>query len=131
MMVDWDQVREMYKGGIEFGGHTMSHPILTRISIDQASQEIEGSKARIEGELGEPILGFAYPNGLANDFDIEIERLTARAGYRAAFTLLNGPSSQREVMRNPFAIRRVFISHKHSLPDFAVLVSGFNRYRPQ
>ena len=130
LMVNWNQVREMYQGGIEFGGHTMSHPILTRVSIEHAMEEIEGSKAHIERELGEQILGFAYPNGLMNDFNSEIESLTAQSGFRAAFTLLNGPSSRREVKRNPFSIRRVFISHKHTLPEFAVLVSGFNRYRP-
>ncbi len=130
LIVDWDQIREMHQSGIEFGGHTMSHPILTRVPIEHAREEIEGSKARIERELGEEILGFAYPNGLMNDFNSEIESLTAQAGFRAAFTLLNGPSTQREVKRNPFSIRRVFISHKHTLPEFAVLVSGFNRYRP-
>ena len=130
LMVDWDQVREMHQGGIEFGGHTMSHPILTRVPIERAREEIEGSKAHIEQELGEAILGFAYPNGLTNDFNSEIESLTAQAGFRVAFTLLNGPSTQREVKRNPFSIRRVFISHKHTLPEFTVLVSGFNRYRP-
>lgn len=130
LMVDWEQIREMSKGGIEFGGHTMSHPILTRVSIQRAEEEIAGSKARIEQELGETVLSFAYPNGGKADFNRDIEQLTARAGYRTAFTLLNGPESYREVRKNPFAIRRIFISHKHTLPQFAVLVSGFNRYRP-
>lgn len=129
LMMSWDHVREMRRGGIEFGGHTMSHPILTRLPLEKAKEEIEGSKARVEAELGERIFGFAYPNGLASDFNPAIERLTADAGYAAAFTLLNGPSRVAEVRREPFAIRRIFISHKHSLPQFAALVSWVNRYR--
>jgi peptidoglycan/xylan/chitin deacetylase (PgdA/CDA1 family) len=129
LMMDWDQVREMRKSGIEFGAHTLHHPILTRISLDQVRAEIEGSKARIEEELGEPVLGFAYPNGQSSDLNDQIEKIVADSGIKTAFTLLNGPSSQVEVKRNPYAIRRIFISHRHSLAEYAVLLSPVNRYR--
>src|SRR5215208_3256781 len=129
LMMSWDQVREMQKGGIEFGAHTMHHPILTRISLDQVREEVVGSKSRIEAELGEQVLGFAYPNGQSSDLNDKIEKTVADSGIRAAFTLLNGPSSFDEVKRNPYAIRRIFISHRHSLPEFAMLLSPFNRYR--
>ena len=128
-MMDWDQVREMHKGKVEFGAHTMRHPILTRISLDQVKEEITGSKTRIEEELVEPVLGFAYPNGQASDWNEGIERIVANAGLRAAFTLLSGPSSLDEVKRNPLAIRRIFISHRHSLAEYAMLLTPFNRYR--
>jgi peptidoglycan/xylan/chitin deacetylase (PgdA/CDA1 family) len=130
LMMSWDQIREMQKGGIEFGGHTVHHPILTRISLAQAEDEIKNSKLRIEQELGPVVKGFAYPNGGSADFNHEIELLTAKAGYQAAFSLINGPTSQKEIKQNPFAIRRIFISHKHTLPQFSTLISGFNRYRP-
>jgi len=130
LMMDWDQVREMCQGGAEFGAHTMHHPILTRISLDEVRAEVEGSKARIEKELGKPILSFAYPNGHGADWNDKIEQIVADSGIRAAFSLLNGPSSRREVKRNPYAIRRIFISHKHSLPEFAARLHPANRYRP-
>ncbi|MBE0683509.1 MAG: polysaccharide deacetylase family protein [Anaerolineales bacterium] len=130
LMMNWDQIREMNKNGIDFGGHTINHPILTRVSLRRAEDEIAGSRTRIEDELGKPILGFAYPNGGKADFNQEIEHLTANSGYRVAFTLLNGPTSFGEAMQNPYAIRRVFISHKHTLAQFSFLVNGFNRYRP-
>ena len=72
-MMDWDQVREMQKGGIEFGAHTVHHPILTNIPSEQAREEIVGSKHRIEEEVGGPVLGFAYPNGQASDLNEKIE----------------------------------------------------------
>jgi peptidoglycan/xylan/chitin deacetylase (PgdA/CDA1 family) len=129
LMMSWDQVREMQKGGVEFGAHTMHHPILTRISLDQVREEIVGSKSRIESELGKPVLGFAYPNGQSSDLNGKIEKIVADSGIRAAFTLLNGPSPLNEVKHNPYAIRRIFISHRHSLPEFALLLSPVNRYR--
>jgi peptidoglycan/xylan/chitin deacetylase (PgdA/CDA1 family) len=127
-MMNWDQVKEMRKGGIEFGAHTMHHPILTRISVEQVREEVIGSKSRIEEELGERVLGFAYPNGQASDLNEGIERIVAASGIKAAFTLLSGPSSLDEVKRDPFAIRRVFISHRHSLAEYALLLSPLNRY---
>ena len=129
LMMDWEQVREMQKSGIEFGAHTVHHPILTRIPVEQVQAEVIGSKSRIEGELREPVLGFAYPNGQAADLNEGIEKIVADSGIRAAFTLLNGPSSQEEVKRNPFAIRRIFISHRHSLAEYAMILSPMNRYR--
>ncbi|HSA99601.1 MAG TPA: polysaccharide deacetylase family protein [Anaerolineales bacterium] len=129
LMMNWDQAREMQKGGIEFGAHTLNHPILTRIPLEQVRAEVKGSKARIEKELGKPVLGFAYPNGQLADLNDPIERIVADSGIRAAFTLLNGPSSLGEVKRNPYAIRRIFISHKHSLAEYAALLSPINRYR--
>jgi len=129
LMMNWDQVRELQKGGIEFGAHTMRHPILTRISLDEVRNEIEGSKFRIEKELGEPVLGFAYPNGQLADLNDKIEKIVADSGIHTAFTLLNGPSLLGEVKQNPYAIRRIFISHRHSLPEYAALLNPINRYR--
>ena len=129
LMVSWDQVREMNQNSIEFGGHTMNHPILTRVPLERAKEEIIGAKARVDKELGKETVGFAYPNGLENDYNADIQRVTEDAGCGAAFTLLNGPSQLAEVKGEPFAIRRIFISHKHTLPQFAALVSWVNRYR--
>lgn len=129
LMMSWDQVREMSNNGIEFGGHTINHPILSKIPLDQAFSEINGSKVKIEKELGRKILSFAYPNGMKNDLNSEIEKLVAQAGFKTAFTLLNGPSTLKETRRNPYAIRRIFISHTHTLSQFAILINYINRYR--
>ncbi|HEY3476974.1 MAG TPA: polysaccharide deacetylase family protein [Anaerolineales bacterium] len=129
LMMNWEHIREMQAGGIEFGAHTLHHPILTRIPLEQVAAEVQGSKSRIEDELGEPVLGFAYPNGQASDLNGTIQAIVAASGIRAAFTLINGPSPLQEVKRDPYAIRRIFISHRHSLPEYALLVSPVNRYR--
>src|ERR1041385_597262 len=89
LMMNWDQVREMRQSGIEFGAHTLHHPILTRISLDKVRAEVQGSKAQIEKELGEPVLSFAYPNGQSADVNDPIEKIVAASGIRVAFTLLN------------------------------------------
>ena len=54
--LSWDEVREMARNGIEFGGHTVTHPILqTLSSAEGLAQEIAGCKTRIEEELQAPV----------------------------------------------------------------------------
>jgi len=129
LMMNWDQIREMNKNRIEFGGHTINHPILSRVPIEEAFQEMAGSKEKIEHELGREVQSFAYPNGMSDNFNADIETAVSRAKYQAAFTLLNGPTSLQEVRKNRFTIRRIFISHTHTLPQFSLLTNFINRYR--
>lgn len=120
----WDQVRTMAAAGIEMGAHTRSHPILTRISLEQARLEVEGSKKRVEAEINQPVTLFAYPNGLPTDFSAELQAILALVGFKAAFTMVPGPTRAAEVRRKPMAIRRIFLRHKDTLPRFAAKVMG-------
>ena len=50
-MLTWDQARIMQAQGVHFGAHTVTHPILSRVPLDEARQEIVESKRTIEREL--------------------------------------------------------------------------------
>ena len=123
----WDQVRTMTATGIEMGAHTQSHPILTRVSLAQARQELEGSKNRIEAEINQPVKLFAYPNGLSTDFNADLQTILAQLNFAAAFTLLPGPTQPAEAQQKPLAIRRIFLHHQDTLPRFAAKVMGLPR----
>lgn len=102
-----DQVSYIAEGGIvSFGSHTVTHPILTSLSISQAEKEIEGSKSSLEDIVKKPVQFFSYPNGTTDDFNDEIEELAARAGYRAAVTLVKGANYQGA---NVFALKRIYV----------------------
>ena len=90
MMLTWDQVRRMKQHGIDFGGHTVSHPYLSRLTPEQASWEISESKRRIEAELQAPVSHFAYPNGREEDFAPWNKDIIRDAGYEAAVTTVWG-----------------------------------------
>lgn len=49
------------------GSHTTTHPLLTRITLGQAYDEIVESKKQLERMLGVPIDDFCYPRGYANE----------------------------------------------------------------
>jgi peptidoglycan/xylan/chitin deacetylase (PgdA/CDA1 family) len=107
--------------------HTASHPILTRISLDEASTELLRSKRNVEEEIGKPVLSFAYPNGQAADFNNEIMDRVHQAGFEIAFTLLPGPTQRATVLKSPLAIRRIFLSYTDSFPRFAAKLVGLDR----
>ena len=87
----WDEVRLMAKSGVEFGGHTVTHPILETIhSPDELAFEIAHCKARVEEELQAPAAHFAYPSGRANEISAAAKAAVRQAGFQTAVTTLSG-----------------------------------------
>jgi len=129
MMMSWAQAKELSENGIEMGGHTASHPILTRISPEEASTELVRSKQRIEEAIGKRVISFAYPNGQSNDFNVDLITRVRDAGFDIAFTLLSGPTRYSTVLKNPFAIRRIFLTHKDSFSRFTAKLAGISRIK--
>ena len=93
----------MSRGGVQFGSHTATHPILSRVDRAHAEREIVDSKRRIEEQLGVPVEGFAYPNGTRADFLPETKALLRAAGYAYAVTTISGSN---EPGQDVFELRR-------------------------
>ena len=89
-MLTWDQVRLMKSRGIDFGGHTVTHPFIARLTPEQVEWEVGECKRRIEDELQLPVASFAYPNGREEDFGKWNKNVVRSAGYRAAVTTIWG-----------------------------------------
>lgn len=89
-LLTWDQVREMKSRGIDFGGHTVTHPFISRLTQEQVAWEVKECKRRIEDELQQPVECFAYPNGKEEDFGKWNTDAIRSAGYRAAVTTIWG-----------------------------------------
>lgn len=86
-ILSWNEIKKMDKNGIDFGGHTVNHPILTNIPIDEAKWEIRESKNRIEEVLGYPVTTFSYPNG---DFNNDISSLVKNSGFNCSVSVNPG-----------------------------------------
>jgi peptidoglycan/xylan/chitin deacetylase (PgdA/CDA1 family) len=101
----WDEVREMASNGIEFGGHTVTHPILQTLpSAEDLAEEIAGCKRRIEEELQAPLRHFAYPSGKAEEVPGVAKEAVARAGFETAVTTLPGQVGPGD---DPLWLRRI------------------------
>ena len=71
-MLNWQEIYEMKKWGIDFGSHTLTHPDLTHLPLDRVEIEISDSKAIIGDALNAPVACFAYPNGRYDNRSREI-----------------------------------------------------------
>ncbi len=48
LMLSWEEARVMRNAGISFGSHTVTHPVVSKLSLDQVQHEIQESKKVIE-----------------------------------------------------------------------------------
>jgi peptidoglycan/xylan/chitin deacetylase (PgdA/CDA1 family) len=102
LILSWDEVCEMNSDGIAFGAHSVSHPILINMPLEQAKWEIMQSKKDIEEKLGEEIGAFSYPNG---DSNIEISEFVQESGFTCAVSVL--PSKLVSLKDNPYELSRI------------------------
>ncbi|HEX5506082.1 MAG TPA: polysaccharide deacetylase family protein, partial [Thermomicrobiales bacterium] len=120
LYMSWDDLRAWLGLGMEVGGHTVTHPVLARLSPEHALAEIRASKATLEREAGREVTLFAYPNGKAGDFSDTTARLLAEAGFVAACTTIEELNDRTA---DPLALRRICVRDE-PLPLFALRLAG-------
>jgi peptidoglycan/xylan/chitin deacetylase (PgdA/CDA1 family)/CelD/BcsL family acetyltransferase involved in cellulose biosynthesis len=89
-MLNWEEIRQMAKQNITFGAHTVTHPSLAKLDVDELDAEIVGSKAKIEERLQLPVRHFAYPFGQPADIGLEAKKTVQKAGFSTAVTTIWG-----------------------------------------
>jgi peptidoglycan/xylan/chitin deacetylase (PgdA/CDA1 family) len=104
LWMTWDMAREMRAAGMTIGGHSVTHPVLARLSPERQDFEVGECRRRLVAELGEPIDAFSYPVGGGASFDATTKRAVERHGYRWGFTYLGGYLRPERFDR--FALRR-------------------------
>ena len=92
-MLSWNQIESMRDSGlIEFGSHTMRHPDLNALPLEDAQWEIAESKRRLEAKVGKDIIAFAYPFGSGAQSS-SLRDAVRDAGYRFDFSIRQGISA--------------------------------------
>ena len=72
LYMNWDEMREMLKEGMSFGGHSINHPSLNKLSEEEQLYEMKESKVVMERNLKTKIELFAYPYSLYNNTTLSI-----------------------------------------------------------
>lgn len=111
--LEWRHLREMSDHGlITIGSHTMSHPWLPTVSVEDEKLDLElsGSKKALEQGLGKSVDYICYPNGGFNDL---VKDRARKAGYKGAFT--TNPDKKSD-MGDIYAIRRIKMSSSSTSP---------------
>lgn len=122
-MLGWHQIQEMSRDGIAFGAHTMSHPILSKMSLEDAKKEILESKRAIERGLTADVKHFTFPNGKRGDFSPELQQYCKEIGFESVCSCVYGSN---KADADVFFLKR--ISPGRNFPIFAIdLVRAFYR----
>jgi peptidoglycan/xylan/chitin deacetylase (PgdA/CDA1 family) len=119
----WDEVREMAAAGIDFGAHTRTHPILSRLDGDgELAFEIEGSKRQIERQVGRAVDHFCYPNGACEDVGPDVVQAVRASGFRTAVTTESGLN---HVAQDPLRLLRIGVEPGLAVDYFERCAAGF------
>lgn len=96
----WEELAELRAAGMDVGGHTVNHAVLSNLPLAAARREIVGCHEMIAERLGQPPLHFAYPNGY---YTPAVRRAVAEAGFQTGLT-----TEDRENARggDPYAMSR-------------------------
>jgi peptidoglycan/xylan/chitin deacetylase (PgdA/CDA1 family) len=86
----WDDVRRCERGGMSFGPHTVTHPVLSRTDDARAVRELRESWRRVREEVATPLSVFCYPNGQLGDAGSREIDLLRREGMSAALLAVPG-----------------------------------------
>jgi len=109
--LNWNQIREMAKGGVTFANHSASHDHLIRRSVgesewqwrERVEADIEKAQQRLNHELDTTPKLFVYPYG---EYDAPLRQLVGDLGY-IGFGQQSGPmgplSDLRTLPRFPMA----------------------------
>jgi peptidoglycan/xylan/chitin deacetylase (PgdA/CDA1 family) len=81
------QVGELVAMGGEIGGHTTSHPDLSKLDREGQLTEVADNKAFLEDLTGKAVCSFSYPYGMYDGHTVEVLK---EIGYGAAVDGDNG-----------------------------------------
>jgi peptidoglycan/xylan/chitin deacetylase (PgdA/CDA1 family) len=104
LMLSWEEISEISRNSIQFGAHTVTHPILAKLTVEEARQEIFRSKKTIDNVLKGAVTAFAYPVGRRNDFTETTKALVEEAGFCCGLTMVFGSN---DVETDLYEMRRI------------------------
>ncbi|MFC2042989.1 polysaccharide deacetylase family protein [Chloroflexota bacterium] len=111
-IMDWKDVHHLKSSDFQIGSHTMSHPKLVELSLDNCHKEVYNSRISLEDHLGCEIRHFCYPFGFQNE---SVRKIVVESGYSTACSARIGLS---DLYDDAFTLRRIEITGYGSLFDF-------------
>jgi peptidoglycan/xylan/chitin deacetylase (PgdA/CDA1 family) len=123
-LVNGSELRQLAAEGMTVGAHTMSHPLLARMSAELAAQEIRECKLSLEAHLQQEVWALAYPFGDEGSAGAREMKMAEGAGYDCAFMNHGGGVMRRTSPR--YALPRAHVTAEMNLAEFEAHLSGFH-----
>jgi peptidoglycan/xylan/chitin deacetylase (PgdA/CDA1 family) len=119
-----EQIRALPESLVTIGSHTLTHPLLPSINLDQAKREIAFSRAKLEEQLHRRIVLFSFPYG---GFNQQLVEICQEAGYQRVFSTL--PYFAFKAPRE-FVTGRVRVDPTDWPLEFRLKLTGAYRWLP-
>jgi peptidoglycan/xylan/chitin deacetylase (PgdA/CDA1 family) len=108
LKMSWDQVKTANESEfISIGGHSHTHEILSFLSEDQLSHEIDLSLQLLNDHAGVSPTHYSYPEGLKHCFSDRVINVLKSRGVKCCPTAIDGINDQYS---DPFHLKRVMIN---------------------
>ncbi len=108
-LANWDQLRRAQLAGFEIGNHTLTHPFMSRLCVEEQVREVREAHRQLE-EQGLLPGSFCYPYG---DLNTSAVRAVEEAGYGVAVTLIKRQASPDDPR---LLLPRVAIGYSDGVP---------------
>jgi peptidoglycan/xylan/chitin deacetylase (PgdA/CDA1 family) len=118
------ELLDLVSQGMSVGSHTMSHPVLAKMSLELAEGEIRHSKTRLESLLQQEVWALAYPFGHPGSAGVREMTMAEAAGYDCAFLNCGGGLLRQSTPR--FGLPRAHVTADMGLAEMEAHLSGFH-----
>jgi len=115
--MSWEDAKKMMAFGFNFGSHSCTHKRMTKLTDEEAWDEITKSKQIIEENLSQPVKYFCYPYG---DYNENTRNFIAQAGYKGACTTKRGMNHTPETI---FELRRIPVKKNTNMLKFVFSIT--------
>jgi peptidoglycan/xylan/chitin deacetylase (PgdA/CDA1 family) len=106
--ITWQMLSELAQDPlVEIGSHTVSHPRISELTLEDARYELSGSRERLREKLAVPVKHFAFPYGRMKDCGPRDFAIAQAVGYEGVATTTKGLIRPGPV---PYAYPRVTLN---------------------
>ncbi len=103
--MNWEDLTQLLDWGHEVGSHTVTHPNMSTITLDQAQYELQTSREILTAKLGQA-KHFAWPLGKFSHFSPAVARAVEDAGYESCASAERGSHAAHTETVVHFCMRR-------------------------
>jgi len=121
LYMSWADAKALADGGVELGGHTASHEILSRLDAESAAREVRTCREAMARRLDLESESFAYPFGRRWDYDGKSKEAVRGAGFASATTTHAGTNGRGA---DAYELKRIMIDEDAELPLIAAEACG-------